>query len=483
MRRNTNVAVVSLGLLLGTAGCTSFLTGDKLSSDPNQPSSASAQQLFVAVQAGQFAFQEGTVAMMMCEWVQACGAANGRFVQQAGQYVFGETSNIGANGGDWLSIYDAGGLADIRQIEAATLASHDSVWLGIAKVWEALTVGTASDMWGDIPYSEVTTSTTPVLDNRFAILASLQTLLSDAIVDLNGAGVGPGSSDLVLLGDKAAWIRVAHTLKARYYMHTAESLGTPAYTSAIAEALQGINDPTGASDFSSFHTTATSERNMWAQFQTSSGFGSDLEAGKPLVDYMNARGDPRLALYFCKNALNTYGGDDFNNPQPSNTVSSFGCQPPRFADDARIPYVTYAENELILAEAYNQTGDDASARTHLNNAYATVPGLASTAGAAAGAVLLDSIMMEKYVTMFQNIESINDYRRTCIPAIAVVVNQEGFTHVPGRLFYPQNERNVNPNIPDASTTLGAADPANHWDGNYFRNPGDVHACQGSDNAP
>src|SRR5256885_6416867 len=41
----------------------------------------------------------------------------------------------------------------------------------------------------------------------------------------------------------------------------------------------------GAGDFASFHTASTSERNMWAQFQTSSGFGTDLEAGKALVDY------------------------------------------------------------------------------------------------------------------------------------------------------------------------------------------------------
>ena len=104
MRRNFKVALVSLGLLAGAVGCTDFLTGDKLSQNPNLPTSASIQQLFVGVQAGQFAFQEGTVAMMMCEWVQSCNGTNSRFVQQAAQYVFGEASNIGANGGGVSSI-------------------------------------------------------------------------------------------------------------------------------------------------------------------------------------------------------------------------------------------------------------------------------------------------------------------------------------------------------------------------------------------
>src|SRR3989442_14202527 len=115
MRRNTNVALVSLGLLLGTAGCDSFLTGDKLSQNPNLPTVASIQQLFIGVQAGQFAFQEGTVAMMMCQWVQACSGGNGRFVQQAAQYVFGEGSNIGANGGGRVSVDARGGRRGIKQ--------------------------------------------------------------------------------------------------------------------------------------------------------------------------------------------------------------------------------------------------------------------------------------------------------------------------------------------------------------------------------
>src|SRR6266516_5261231 len=99
MRRNMHVALAFLGLLLGTAGCDSFLTGDKVSQDPNLPTAASAQQLFVGIQAGQFALQEGTVAMVMCEWVQSSSAGNSRFVQQAAQYVIAETQDIGI--GDW----------------------------------------------------------------------------------------------------------------------------------------------------------------------------------------------------------------------------------------------------------------------------------------------------------------------------------------------------------------------------------------------
>ena len=192
--------------------------------------------------------------------------------------------------------------------------------------------------------------------------------------------------------------------------------------------------------------------------------------------------DPRLPAYFCKNLLGGYGGQDFNTPQPNNTVSTFQCKPLRFGDTYRMPYVSYFENELILAEAYSATGDDGSALIHLNNerrlyvntVYPPTAGPPATAAlpllsGITGPALFDSIMVEKYVAMFQNMETVNDYRRTCIPAVTVVINTAGFKNVPGRLFYPRSERNVNSNIPDPSAQLGVS-------GHYFRNQGDVTAC-------
>jgi len=500
MIRHIRVGLVSLGVLLGTAGCNSFLTGDKLSSTPNQPSNASLQQLFVGVQATQFAYQEGQVPMMMCMWVQACGATGNRFVELSGRYNFTVASNVGANTTDWALIYDAGGLVDIHQVEADARAAGDSTWLGIAKIWEALTVGSAADQWGSVPYSQISTSPKPLADDQFAVYGAVQTLLSEAIAELqNGAGAGPGSADLVFRGDKAKWIAAAYTLKARYYMHTAESLGTPAYQNAITAATSGIADNTGAGDFRAFHSSAPAERNMWAQFQGTS-FGNDIKGGKFLADIMNARNDPRLPAYFCKNGGGTYGGQDFNAPQPAATISGFACTPApeRFGDTFRVPYVTYGENELILAEAYKcrasalpcnrttatATVDDPTAVTHVNNQRtyvntlypATAPQVAlPPVGAVVGAALLDSIMTDKYVLMFQNMESIMDYRRTCIPNITPVGpgNTLGFKNVPGELFFPLSELDANPNLPDQGTRLST---------HFFRTPGDVHACT-VDNAP
>ena len=495
MLRTMRVVAASLGLLCGMGGCTSFLTGDKLSTDPNNPGSATVQTLLVGMQSAQFSLHEGTVAMMMCEWVQACGATNGRFVQGLGLYDFGASANTGANFIDWQLIYTAGGLIDIHTIERDARAAGDSVYLGIGKVWEAFTIGTAADMWGSIPFTQITTSATPDTDPQFAVYDSVQSLLRQAIGELtNGTATLTPPPDLVFgrFGDApggdglASWIKTAYTLRARYWLHVEEAAAAgrlpsgltaiQVYDSAIAAASNGIDDPTGQHDFRSAHFAPTSQQNMWSQFQSNSGFGGDLEAGKVLVDIMNARSDPRRPLYFCTNAGGGYGGDSFNPPAVTpDSVSNFACLPPRFGATVGTPYVSYAENQLILAEAYHGTGDDANALLHLNNERA-VPGSASdttlpalpTLVAITGAALLDSIMIEKYVVMFQNIETIMDYRRTCIPAITPVQsNFLNITAVPGELFYPQTERNVNAaHIPTESQELA----------NGLRTEADVNVC-------
>src|SRR6266566_4517441 len=417
MIRSITVVAVSLGVALGAAGCGSFLTGEKLSSDPNQPSSATRDQLFVGVQANLFSSQENSVAMTVCMWMQQCAGVGGRFVDQYSHYVVDEFSWDG----NWFNVYTGGGLIDLRKIEASARADGDSVYLGIAKIWEAFEIGAAADWWGDIPYSDaVGSDATPTLDSQAAVYDSVQAVEAAA--------------------NKAA-----------------------VYGNAITAATSGIAST--AADLKTFHTSATSERNIWYQFQLTT-FGQDVVAGKFLVDLMKARSDPRLPQYYGKNKGGGYGGQDMNVPQPSDSISAIKGGG-RNAPDFRQPLVTYQENELILAEAYNQTGNDPVALTHLNNARAVAPLPALVA--VTGAALLDSIMTEKYVALFQNIEVWSDYRRTCVPALIPYLKANPIWRgkIPGRLYYGGTEGNVNSHIPTTTQQLAT---------NGFRNPNDPADC-------
>ena len=111
--------------------------------------------------------------------------------------------------------------------------------------------------------------------------------------------------------------------------------------------------------------------------------------------------------------------------------------------------MTYAENQLIIAEAAFRLGQTATALAAYNaeRADAGVP--------TAGSVTLADIMTEKYIALFQNIEVWNDWKRTCIPALTPAAGTVG--GIPARLLYAQSERNTNTNIP-----LPSDQPARNW---------------------
>jgi hypothetical protein len=469
--RHSRAATAAALLAVAAAGCSGWLTEPDAARDPNQATEATRNQLFVGVQAGQFGVQESGIAQIVCMFMQQCAGVNGRFVEQRSQYNF--TDNDFSP--DFVQVYAGGGLVDLRAVEASAEAAGDLQYLGIAQIWEAFIVGTAADVWGDVPFSEAADPTiaAPRLDPQIEVYAAVQALLTEAIANLQGAGPGPGINDLVFGGDVDAWTEVAWTLKARYHLHTVERLGVERYDDAIAAALNGISTPDH--DFRALHSAPTSERNIWYQFSQTS-FGADLVAGKTLVDVMNAQNDPRRAAYFGAAPEGGFGG-----ALPDRTQSPNGASPvdgtrndPLF----RQPFVTYAENELILAEAYNRRGDDPSARTHLDNARALAP-LPAVAATLAGDALFAAIMQEKYIALFQNIEVWNDYKRTCFPGIPIVPYDGGVTPnvVPGRLFYGQSERNANPNVPSTADQLsrggvGADQPSVGG----FRNPNDPDPC-------
>jgi hypothetical protein len=455
MRSLWNNSLVASLLAIGAWGCSDFLSGDDVTGNPNQPTTATRDALFVAFQAGQFGTQEYGLAQIACEWTQQCTGVQ-RFSFTRGTY---DIIDLDYNA-DWLQIYGFGGLKEIREVQASATTDNEIVYRGIAKVWEAFTIGTAASLWGDIPYSQAgPDNPTPVFDDQLAIYDALQVLLDGAIADIQSGIVqtGVGVNDLIFGGDPALWIETAHTLKARFYLHTAEARGAPAYTAALAEAQLGISTP--ANNFTAYHSQTQGEQNGWWQFYNLSGFGQDVVAGQFLADLMVARNDPRLAEYFAPSDPGPYGG-----MAPDGTESPAGVsqlQGTRATPEFRQPYVTWQENQMILAEASFVLSGAGAAQPFVDALRASV-GLPSVP-----VTSLNTIMEEKYIALFQNIEVFNDYKRTCYPPITPVPHAIFNGLVPGRLFYAQSETNVNPNAPSVSQQLAT---------NGFRNDNDPAPC-------
>jgi starch-binding outer membrane protein, SusD/RagB family len=220
-----------------------------------------------------------------------------------------------------------------------------------------------------------------------------------------------------------------------------------AYANAAAQAALGISDTTH--DLRTYQSTDPNEENIWYQFivEQRSGY---ISAGEFLVNLLTATGDPRLEAYFGPNS----SGQIVGAPPGGGNAEFSNLSDTRLTPDFRQPVVTYAENQLILAEGALQSGDAATALTAFNNER-TSQGVPT-----ASSVTLADIITEKYIALFQNIEVWNDYKRTCLPAI--VPAQPG--GIPARLLYPLSaERNANPNIPPPP-----AQPV--------RNPNDPNPC-------
>ncbi len=458
MNKHLKGAICAAVLALAAAGCNNFLKGGDLTKDPNNPLNATPKQLFGSVQSNLWMQQTSDLARLTSLWMQqTVGVAR----QMKNEYDYQGVVE-GTFDAEYARTYQGGGLLDLRKIDSMSVIFGDSIFLGISQVLEGWFIGTDADIWGDIPYSQAdsfSTYPTPALDPQQTVYSEVQTTLSNGIADLQtGAGAGPGGYDLVYNGDPAKWIALAHTLKARFYLHTAEQLGTPAYQSALAEANLGISSNDG--DYiANFSGSQALESNPWWQFVDVSGptgRSGDLVAEPSfLYSLMTGLSDPRRADYYDAGADST-------------GLFAFFRENPTYPQ----PYVTYNENLLIKAEAQFQTGDVAGALVSLNQERAawaitlpsakqwhrpyTLPPI--------GSASLNAIMTEKYIVLFQNIETWNDYKRTCIPNLTPVNNSQGGV-IPGRLLYPFEERQTNPNVP-----LPGQQPARNWN--------DPHPCGG-----
>lgn len=462
--RLTLLAALAAGA--ATAGCNDFLAAPSAINNPNNPTSATNQQRLTGVETNITALLTGDIARTIALFMNQYAGTDRQYFQYS-TYQVGEDFT---NGG-FATIYGGGGITDLRSIESTSDAAGDSTTAGIARVLEALEIGTAADFWGNVPY---TTAFDPqqkaTLDPQASIYTTVQALLDRGIRQLQAnVGGGPGASDLFYSGDRARWIEAANTLKARFYLHTAERQGTApdgtpafdpaAYQSALAAAQKGISTPNN--DLRSYQGTAQTESNLLYQFAVQQRFGY-ASPSQFLVSLMSSRNDPRLSQYFTPaTGQSSVIGAVPGNGGPGPTIATFNTTTGIGSPGYRWRLVSYAENQLIIAESQYRLGNTAAALSAYN-AERSAAGVSTLTSLPTGAAGLGEIITEKYIALVQNPEVWNDYKRTCLPVLTP--NGSSTARIPSRFLYPDVERNANPeNVP----VPGSQAP---------RNPNDPNPC-------
>jgi len=360
---------------------------------------------------------------------------------------------------NWNNLYNVmNELKDILNKTSPTGTEPENYWArGIAQVLMAYNLGVATDMWGEIPWTEAlqgAENLQPKYDKQSAIYVEIQALLDDAIVNLGKTDFKLPSSDYVYAGDENLWIKAAWSLKARYFMHLSQR-----DNAAAANALTCIANGFASNDdnfiFAAYEATATGE-NPWFQFLADR---SHLSAGQTLYDLMNVRNDPRIAAYFTQ-----IDGAYVPAPNGTATETQGGIYSTSLLTEngrtAATPMMTYHELKFIEAEAMFRQGNAGwksalQAAIEANFAWHGVEGGADYYTNQVEPLLttgneLEEIMTQKYIAFyeFEAIEAYNDYRRTGFPQMN---NPNNLTENGGfvnRYPYALSEVSANPdNVP------------------------------------
>jgi hypothetical protein len=508
MRHSLRV-LLGLGLALGAAGCSDYLSGPGIAStsDPNNVTTLTKPgPLYIGVQQAGPVQREGQIARFATAYVQQVAGVARQSVDfdRYGAAPSDVDTYFGAIYGASNVVTGGGGLLDVHKMQQLARKLNDSLYIGVGKIYEALIIGYAADIWGDIPYREAADSTilVPHFDNQAQIYADLQVQLDSAINTFlipagpTNAGGAADGSELVYGGRtadglRAVYTKVAHSLKARYYMHVAATDPT-AYPKAVTEAGLGISAT--ADDFLWFHDATPVGQNIWWQY--SSQRAGDVAPSAAFIGILQRRiaagveDSARIQFYFTLAPGGGYFGyrPTGNKVLPggagsgTGTFSTFGT----FIDgltapgDFRQPEITFAETQLILAEAQWHIACPACTPTTVvggaqaaldaaraNRAYGATagapvafPALPNLNAPNALPATLQNIIEEKYTTLFLNPEVWNDFKRTCLPSLApapasVTATTPGASPIPGRLPYGLTEINANPNTP-ATSSAGVA---------------------------
>lgn len=445
-----------LATVLFVASCGKFVDGYEVS--PNSPSEATPGLLLSITEVATFSHYSGQLARQSSIMTQHMAGTDFQFLDIA-KYIIQEGDNVN----EWESIYQIGMMNAKTLINTA--GDANPAYRGIGKVLMAMNLGLATDLWGDIPYSQALRGLEgeydAANDTQESIIASIQTLLTEAIADLGNPtnALTPGSDDYVYGGDTDKWIAAAHVLKARY----ANRLSQRNAATSATDALAAIDDAMAAgfigtaSDCNAKFGTAGNELNQWHAFQLNrAGY---MKMGKHFVDLLVAINDPRLPFYASTDDAGGYTGTASNSADVS--TSNIGTY---FASaSANVPMITYVEAKFIEAEAALRAGQPARAALAHNAAIkahveqvtgATIPAAYEAAQASETdlTITLEKIMTHKYVAMFTQIESYADWRRTGFPTLTP--NPDGnVANIPLRLPTPQSERLYNASITPVSNIL------------------------------
>lgn len=439
-------AILILLATVSLTGCKKLLD---VNDDPNRPTDVQEALILSPVEVGISDYlYAGNANIVMQDWLQAT-APNQPNPGFWNYQVFNNTWDS-----DWYNAYVVC-MNNLTLLNKKALSTGNTNYLAIGKILTAYSLAYATDIWGDIPYTQAFNGTgliTPTYDSQEDIYKVIQSLLDEAIVHVDeNFSIRPGSDDFYYKGDMTKWKKLAYTLKARYYMHLTKAPGHTAQEQAdlaLAALENGIS--TDAEDFKMTYNGSAGSENPW---NLTFGAVSTKVMNETFVENLRSAGDPRLSKMVAPaTATGLYTGKRIGViPGVLNTYSLAGAY---YAGGNASNYlITYNEVLFIRAEATLIKSGFAAAQplftaavtNHMNRlgvAGADITTYLAAKGTLTTGNALRRIMEEKNTANFLNPENYNDWRRTGFPLLTKV--DGAISEIPRRAMYPETELTSNP---------------------------------------
>ncbi len=364
----------------------------------------------------------------------------------------------------WGSFYDI--MTDLHDMKIFAGEKGLNAYIGVSDILMALHLNMASNLWGDIPYSQAfagVANLTPAFDDQKNIFDTAMNLLNEGITALqqpDADGEMDEASDFIHAGAADAWIKTAHAIKARMLTQLSK---TSQYNAAdiLSELNAAYTSNADDAEIKIFEV-----RNPWAQVALNNA-GLDLD-GWLSSYFVNATNgitygvfDPRLPLITDKTQYGDYRGTPNGQGRTGTGTESKECYLSvggwYSSDNSPLQIITYVECAFMKSEAEFRSGDKNNAYTdYLNGIKNNMQkmGVADTAitrytsdpAVAVGAanITLQLILKEKYNGCFLSPVTWDDMRR-------FDYNYKGITLPKGavlsefirRTSYPTNETSAN----------------------------------------
>ena len=403
----------------------------------------------------------------------------------------------------WLDQYNA--LTDFVDAENVAIENEQMANQGASIIMQSWIFYTLTMAYGDIPYTEAIAGLsddnfTPVYDSQQAILDGDNGIISrlDEAISLLQQTNQDVEGDLIYEGNSTQWVKLANVLKLRILLHLSNKRDVSGDMQAIVNngmLFDGNADNATLNYLNSFP-------NDYPLFPLKQGDFDAVLMSESLVNKFQQYNDPRLGVYARPDNitdLETFDSPTATYTGAENGSESGGCNkggsrlgaryydyPSHPVGDIRANGIitTYAEQELILAEAIQKNIISGNAEIHYKDAieagmtyydvnidtfgWTSFNDFYDNSGVAFDNSL-EKIWEQKWIALFfHGIEPFFDIRRMVYEANnknGLEVSALTFLNVPCanlnddimpvRFLYPGDEQSLNAqNFQDAVEALG-----------------------------